>query len=58
MRECPLAIDTQGKLSIDWNSQRMSWAYAILDDKTDTKFTVHFGCNRGEDFQEEITIAP
>ena len=63
-----IAIDSQGKLSIDWNSRRMSWAYAIIDldddDKTITrkndssivKFTIHFGCNPNEDFTSEETL--
>ena len=51
-----LVTMSQGKLSIDWNSQRMSWAYAIVDDKTVSKFNVHFGCNRDEDYVQEVTI--
>ena len=59
-----IAIDSQGKLSIDWNSRRMSWAYAIIDDKTtrkndssmEVKFTIHFGCNPNEDFTSEETL--
>ena len=62
-----IAIDSQGKLSIDWNSRRMSWAYAIIDldnDKTtgkndssmELKFTIHFGCNPNEDFTSEETL--
>ena len=46
----------EGKVYKDWNSKRMAWAYAIVNDKSSTKFSVHFGCNRDEDFVEEITI--
>ena len=46
----------EGKVYKDWNSKRMAWAYAIVNDKSSTKFSVHFGCNRDEDFVEEIAI--
>ena len=26
-----IAIDTKGRIAIEWNSLRMGWAYTILD---------------------------
>ena len=26
-----IAIDTKGRIAIEWNSLRMAWAYTILD---------------------------
>lgn len=53
-----IAIDCEGNISIDWNSRRMGWAYAMVEEDLDkcSRILVHFGCNRGDDYQKEISI--
>lgn len=50
-----ICIDKRGKISIGWNSKRMSWAYSILDIGCST-IEVHFGCNAGEHFTEYLRL--
>lgn len=49
-----IAIDSKGRIAIGWNSLRMSWAYAIIDD--DDSIEVHSGCNTNEHFIERLTL--
>jgi len=42
-----IAVDKQGDIGIQWNSQQMAWAYAKAG-------LIHYGLNRGEDFVEEM----
>ena len=45
-----IAITPDGKIGVDWNSERMAWAYVSEDDNG----KLHFGCNRGEHFVEDL----
>eukprot|EP00095_Tigriopus_kingsejongensis_P010402 maker-scaffold1716_size30199-snap-gene-0.10 protein:Tk10402 transcript:maker-scaffold1716_size30199-snap-gene-0.10-mRNA-1 annotation:"hypothetical protein DAPPUDRAFT_303765" len=40
-----IAVSPKGEVGIEWNSERMGWAYA-------TRGRVHSGCNRDEHFDE------
>lgn len=55
-----IAIDSKGRIAIGWNSLRMSWAYAIIEDSSDdiqsTAVEVHSGCNTNEHFIERLTL--
>ena len=59
-----IAIDTKGRIAIEWNSVRMAWAYTILDSASATTSTtiadfiieVHFGCNANEHFIEHLHL--
>ena len=55
-----IAIDTKGGIAIGFNSARMSWAYAILNDKeeggTMEVVEVHSGCNANEHFIEYLRL--
>ena len=50
-----IAIDANGRITIGFNSRRMSWAYAIVRENSKA-FEVHYGCNRGEDFVKEFHV--
>ena len=60
-----IAIDTKGRIAIEWNSVRMAWAYTILDSTAaaatsttiaDFIIEVHFGCNANEHFIEHLHL--
>ena len=42
-----ISISKEGKIGIGWNSTRMGWAYGEGG-------KIHSGCNKGEDFVEDI----
>ena len=42
-----VAISREGEVGVEWNSERMAWAYV-------REGVLHYGCNRGEDFQESM----
>lgn len=61
-----IAIDTKGRIAIEWNSLRMAWAYTILDNTlvsktceagSDMVIEVHSGCNANEHFREYLHLA-
>jgi len=59
-----IAIDTKGTIAIGFNSKRMAWAYAVLDDEEDdnsftskTLVQVHSGCNREEHYVNDLPLA-
>jgi isoaspartyl peptidase/L-asparaginase-like protein (Ntn-hydrolase superfamily) len=54
-----ISIDTRGQIAIEWNSMRMSWAYAIVDLSADNQTSllkVHSGCNKGEHFIQDLPL--
>ena len=42
-----VAISKDGEIGVEWNSERMGWAYA-------KEGKIHSGVNRGEDFVEDV----
>lgn len=53
-----IAINTQKKaIAIGWNSHRMAWAYAVLDEDNTTSIQVHSGCNQGEHYINDLPLA-
>lgn len=44
-----IIITKDGDIGIEWNSFRMAWAF-VRDG------ILHYGCNRGEHFQEKLEL--
>ena len=42
-----IAIDRQGQVGIDWNSEMMAWAWGRHGE-------LHYGIQRGEEFVEDL----
>ena len=52
-----IALDTKGRVAIGFNSQRMAWAYAILEGRRFTSVQVHSGCNRDDHYITDLPLA-
>ena len=52
-----IALDTKGSVAVGFNSERMAWAYAILNDRYASSVQVHSGCNRDDHYITDLPLA-